>query len=322
MKLESSSSSLILSQTVIPDVFFTEYLSQANGNFVKIYLYLIFLSKYNKDVKVTDLAKKLELPLKDIQDGIKYWENQGLLIRKNQGYILADIQEIELNKIYKPKISISSEEVSKIPENKKRADAIETINNEFFQGVMSPSLYGDIELWFKKYNFDEEVMIALFRYCYNNSALHTSYIATVAEGWYNDGIKTYNDLDQYFEKREKLKKVNNFVKRKLRLNRNLTEFEESYIEKWTNEFKYETDIIEKALKLTALKSNPSLKYVDQILTDWHAKDLNTPEQIDKYLECQKSKKKITSDNNKLNIQIKKPNFSERNYTNLNSLYSN
>ena len=86
MKLEQNDSSLIFSTTSIPDVFFTEYLSQASGDFVKVYLYLYFLSKYNKEVKINDLSKKLELPLKVIQDAVKYWEDEGLLIRKNQGF--------------------------------------------------------------------------------------------------------------------------------------------------------------------------------------------------------------------------------------------
>ena len=47
MKIEPFDQSLIFSQTPIPDAFFTEYLSQASGDFVKVYMYLFFLSKYN-----------------------------------------------------------------------------------------------------------------------------------------------------------------------------------------------------------------------------------------------------------------------------------
>ena len=143
------------------------------------------------------------MPLKTIQDAIKYWEDDGLLIRKNQGFIVANLQEIELNKLYKPKITISASDMQKVAENKYRAKAIDTINNEFFQGIMSPSWFGDIDLWFKKYAFDEEVMIALFRYCFNKSALHRSYVATVAEAWYKNKIKTFNDLDLYFQKKKR-----------------------------------------------------------------------------------------------------------------------
>jgi hypothetical protein len=45
------------------------------------------LSKYDKDVKLNDLSKKLVLPLKVIQDALKYWEDIGVITKKNTGYI-------------------------------------------------------------------------------------------------------------------------------------------------------------------------------------------------------------------------------------------
>lgn len=316
MRIEQNDPSLILSYTSVPDVFFTEYLSQAPGDYIKIYMYLFFLSKYSKDVKINDLSKKLELPLKEIQDGIKYWENNGLLIRKNQGFILPNLQEIEINKIYKPKITISPENMKEISENKIRAKAIDTINNDFFQGVMSPSWYGDIDLWFKKYAFDEEVMIALFRYCFNKSALHRNYISTVAEAWHKNKIKTFSDLDLYYQKQEKIKTVANSIKKKLRLSRNLSVFEEAYVEKWNITFGYELDIIDLALKKTTSKYNPSFEYIDKLLSDWNEKGFTTVEQISKYLENQKN---IPKQNNK---NSGKASFSQRDYKDLNNFYIN
>ena len=69
MKLEQNDAPFIFSTTSLPDVFFTEYLSYADGNYIKIYLYMVFLAKYGKDIKVNDLAKTLQLPLKTIQEG-------------------------------------------------------------------------------------------------------------------------------------------------------------------------------------------------------------------------------------------------------------
>lgn len=317
MKLEQKDPSLIFSDTSIPDVFFTEYLSPANGDYVKVYLYLYFLSKYNKDVKINDLSKKLELSLKTIQDAIKYWENLGLLIRKNQGFILADIKEIELNKVYKPKITISPEHIKEVSENKSRAKAIETINNEFFQGVMPPSWYGDIELWFKKYDFSEEVMIALFRRCYNKSALHRNYIATVAESWNKNNIKTFNDLDLYYQKEEQVISLENSIKKKLRMSRNLTVYEEAYVEKWKVSYGYDMSIIEVALKKTTSKYNPSFEYLDKLLTDWHEKGFKNPAQIETYLTNQKNKPVQKKNDNK-----KSSNFTSRDYNDLDSFYIN
>ena len=72
MKLEQNDKSMLFSCTEIPDVFFTEYLSSANGDYIKVYLYILFLSKYDKDIKVNDLSKKLALPFKTIQNKFYY----------------------------------------------------------------------------------------------------------------------------------------------------------------------------------------------------------------------------------------------------------
>ena len=214
MKLEKSDYSMLFSYTELPDVFFTEYLSAASGNFIKVYLYMLFLSKYEKDIKLNDMSKKLALPLNVIQDAIKYWEETGIITKKGTGYIVNNIQEIELNKLYSPKITVSKEAVQNMEKDKSRLNAIETINASFFQGIMSPSWYSDIDLWFKKYNFDEEVMIALFRYCFEKSALHRNYVKAVADAWYSNNIKTFSDLEAYDENNEKIKNIKKNISKK------------------------------------------------------------------------------------------------------------
>lgn len=319
MKLEQADNSLLFSNTSIPDAFFTEYISQAPGDAVKVYLYLYFLSKYGKDVKVNDLSKKLNLPLKVIQDSIKYWESLGLLIRKNSGYEFANLQNIELHKLYNPKVSLSPEEIQATAENQYRAKAIENINSEFFQGVMSPSWYSDIDLWFSKYKFDEEVMIALFRYCFERSALHPKYIQAVAEAWSKNNIKTFNDLDEYYQKQDKLLKIQKTIAKKLGLTRQLSIYESAYIEKWVCDFEYDLPIIEIALKRTTSKANPNFDYLDKLITDWHEKALKTPEAIQKYLLDMKQKNK---DLKAFDKTASYNDYEQRVYNNLSDLYAN
>ena len=319
MKLEQNDLSLLFSYTSIPDVFFTEYISQMNGDCLKVYLYMIFLAKYNKEIKLNDLSKKLELPLKTIQDSIKFLEEENIITKKNTGYILCNLQEIELHKLYSPKVTSSPEEIQKIAQNKYRAKAIENINNEFFQGIMSPSWYSDIDLWFKKYSFDEEVMIALFRYCFNRSALHRNYIQAVAESWFKNNIKTFNDLDKYYEKQEKLNTLQKTISKKLGISRNLSQYEESYIEKWNIDYGYNLDIIEIALKKTTSKANPNFDYLDKLLTDWHDRNFKTTNDVQTFLAQMKEKNKNIK---ALEKNTGYSNYEQRNYNDLSSFYSN
>ena len=319
MKLESTDNSILFSHTEIPDIFFTEYLSQANGDFVKVYLCLVFLAKYDKDIKLNDLSKKLNIPINIIQEALAFWENLGVITKKLNGYIINNLQEIELHKSYSPNLTLSPEKIENNAKNEYRAKAIESINNTYFQGVMSPSWYSNIDLWFKKYEFDEQVMVQLFNYCFNKSALHKNYIQTVAEAWASNNIKTYNDLEIYYQKYENMTKIKKAIAKKLGRYTPLTQFEEAYIDKWILEYNYSLDIINIALKKTTSKANFSFDYLDKLISDWHERNLKTPSEVEKFLaEFKTQTKNIKELEKKTNYN----NYNKRNYDNLNNLYAN
>ena len=319
MKLEQNDLSMLFSTTSLPDVFITEYLSEAPGDYIKVYLYILFLSKYGKDIKLNDLSKKSALPLITIQAALKHWEKAGVITKKGTGYIVNNIQEIELNKLYSPKLTVSKETIQNMEKDKSRASAIEAINSMFFQGIMSPSWYSDIDLWFKKYEFDEEVMIALFQYCFDKSALHKNYVKAVADAWHTNKIKTFSELEEYDENNQKVKKVKKNICKKLGLTRNLTQYEEAYIEKWLQEYKYDLEIIELALKKTTSKSNPNFDYIDKIISDWYERKLLNSEDVKNYLlEFKNKSKQIKELEKKTGYQ----NYDQRNIDNFDKFYAN
>lgn len=319
MKLEQNQKPLLFSETELPDIFFAEFLPQIPGDYLKVYLYFIFLSKYNKEIKLNDLSKKLSLPLKNINDAVKFLEQQELIIKKTSGYIIVDLQEKTLHQLYTPNLTTNKETVEQSAKNKSRIKAIEHINNMYFQGIMGPSWYNDIDLWFKKYNFDEQVMIALFDYCFNRSAMHRNYVKTVAEAWNSNNVKTWNDLENYYQQQELLNKNKKLIAKKLGKHNGLTQYEEAYIENWMLNFGYNMDIIEIALKRTTFKQNPNFEYINNIINDWHDRNLKTPAEINAFLE---QRKKQSKDVKNLKATVSKANYEQRNYDNLDFLYAN
>ena len=101
MKLEQSEKHIIFNTTEIPDILFSEYLQSMPGDYLKLYLYLLFISKYSKDVKINDLSKNLSLPFNVINEGMNYLEENKLILRKPQGFILLDLQENMLKELCK-----------------------------------------------------------------------------------------------------------------------------------------------------------------------------------------------------------------------------
>lgn len=322
MKFEQNLS-MLFSDLNIPELFVSEYLCSANGDYVKIYIYCLFLCKYDSEISPLDLSKKLSLPLKTVELGLKYWEEQGVLIKKNKVYELADLKKIEIDKLYKPKLTSSIEDaIEGNSKNVLRTQAINEINSAFFQGVMSPAWYTDIDNLFTKYCFDEDVMIALFRYCFDRQALHKKYLYAVAEGWASNKVRSMNDLERYYLEVEKANKIKKNISKKLGITRNLSQYEEAYIDKWTVDFNYPMEIIEIALKKTTSKTNFSFDYIDKMITDWHEKNLLTPDDVSSYLKEQKQKNKELKNIENQQMTIKYVDDQTNQYNDLTKFYAN
>ena len=319
MKLEQNDKSLLFSSTEIPDIFFTEFLPSMNGDFLKVYLYILFLAKFNKDIKINDLSKTLALPFPVIQDALKYLEEQKLIIKLPTGYSVTSIQEVELSKLYSPKVTTSYEDLQKSAVSQERAKAIENINEQFFSGVMSPTWYSDIEIWFNKYGFTEQVMLALFSYAFERRALNRGYILTVADAWSKNKIRTFDDLEAYEEKADKLNKLKKTIAQKLGITRNLTTYEEEYVIKWTQEYNFDMSIIELALKKSSSLNTINFNYFDKILTDWHTKGLSSVTEIQTYQDSVKDKDKRTKQIEQKTLSY---NYTQSTFDNLDSLYDN
>lgn len=276
----------------IPELFVSNHLTNANGDYVKLYLYCMFISKHNGDISPLDLSKKLSLPLSTVEQGLKYWEENGVMTRKQKNYILNDLKQQEIGKLYTPKLtSLPEDAVKNTSKNIQRTKIVNAINSMFFQGVMSPTWYTDIDTLFAKYKFEEDVVYSLFQYCFDRQALHRKYLFTVADAWAQSGIVTMEDVDNYYSQFEKTNQMKKSIGKKLGFVRNLSEYEEAYVNKWVNDFNYPLDIIEIALKKTTSKTNPSFDYIDKILTDWHERKLNSVSDINEFLKTQREKQK-------------------------------
>lgn len=317
--------SIIFSDTLVPDIFITEYMSSMDSDFVKVYIHCLFLSKHNKQVTTKELSKKLNIDAEKVKNALIYLESIGLIYRKDgqNGIILTDLKEKEINKMYRLKTTSTPEDaLLSVARNKKRNEIVSAINNKFFQGLMPPSWYTDIDTWFDKYQFEEDVMFMLFQYCYDHNKFSKNYIISVAESWNRKSIRNEIDLVNYMTEYESFKDLRSKIVKKLKLTRNLTEYEEQYVEKWFTVYKYDFEIVEMALKKTTAKTNPNFNYLDAIISDWNKNSLKTKEEILEYEKNRKSTLAKTAPATPTAPQ--RGNFEQRKYDDAyyNSLYKN
>ena len=77
IKLHSDSP---VSATSVSNTFIDEYMSDANGEFVKIYLYLLrLMNAPQASFSISSIADKFEHTEKDVKRALAYWERMHLL---------------------------------------------------------------------------------------------------------------------------------------------------------------------------------------------------------------------------------------------------
>ena len=315
----SKKDKLELSDTSVSDLFILNNMIPLEGIDVKLYLYILFLQKNNVEMDEVTLAKRLCVTEQEIRYSLERLETEELLLKTSDGYSVVDLKDVEINKSYVPKVETKKTRAQSEKERRRLA-AANAISECFFKGMMNLGWYTDIGALFEKYAFSEDVMIALFNYCQERKSINRNYVFAVAETWYNGGVKTFEQLENFLEQFDKIQKIKKKITKALRLNRNLTKYEEQYIDKWINDYKYDFNMIEQALKLTVTKSNPSLNYVNGILKNWYEKGFKTVDDLqkeNKEEETIKSKiKKV--ENSKSTYQ----NYEQRSYDNLEEFYDN
>lgn len=91
IKLEGSSQTMA---TIVSNYFLDEYMPNANGEFVKIYLYLLrALSSPDMDISICHIADIFNHTEKDVVRALRYWEQIGLLdLRFDSNKVLTNIK--------------------------------------------------------------------------------------------------------------------------------------------------------------------------------------------------------------------------------------
>ncbi len=279
-----------LSDTLIPDIFISEYMGKLSREAIRAYLLIVQNYQHgNRELSIKELTQRLDSSEKKVEKALSELQFLNLIIIQS-GYLqIVDIKFLEMQKLVQSRnenTAISQAELSK------RELIIQQINDTFFQGMMSLGFYTKIDEWFTKYEFEPEVLYAIFSEAACKNKLDSpGYVSGIADNWAANGVKTYRQLNHYYKEYEATHKLYAKVKEKLNIKANLSVYQEELIAKWKNEYGYDFPIIDLALQATVNINSPNLKYVDRILTNWYHLNLHTKEEIERYLKDYQTHKK-------------------------------
>lgn len=140
-----------------------------------------------------------------------------------------------------------------------------------------------VRQWHEQYRFSREVIIELLEECYNKGKRRLSYMNAVARNWFDDGVRSIEDLRRRRESDQEVLGRHARIISYLGLGRKLTQPEKDYLHKWTWEWGFSDEVIRRACDLTVNTSRPSFAYLDKVLSGWRLRGVRTVEDAEKVL---------------------------------------
>lgn len=209
---------LNIDATLVANEFLDKYMPKANGEFVKVYLYL--LKNQVNGIDISTIADNLELTEGDVRRALKYWEAQGILTRGEKGRAEAEgnAEANAAKKAGKANKTVrlnAAEEAAESDETAlldreelrrayKRADGAKALSRlssdaEFAQLLFVVQKYmskilTDSEQQVFAYLYDGlnmpcDVLEYLVEYCVQTGHKSIRYIETVGLDWVDSGIR-------------------------------------------------------------------------------------------------------------------------------------
>lgn len=259
--------------TPLPNIFIDEYMPQADGNFVKVYIAGFMESLSSGKLSGDFLSEKLGLLESDIIKAWEYWESKGLIyLTRTEGEVA--IEFVNLASPYNTRTQNTADRYS--PEsihikmnNPKLKDMFESIER-LIGRILSPKEITMYLSWLDDYSFSPEVIILLVEYCKSKNKIDSRYIEKVAMSWHDSSVCTIEDAQRYISlyegKNSSYRQVLDFLGLK---ETELMKPQQEFLDKWFNTWKFSLEMILEACKICSLRINePNFSYIDGILSNW------------------------------------------------------
>lgn len=304
--------------TSVSNAFIDNFMADANGEFVKIYLYLLRCMNSSESFSISKVADKFEHTEKDVARALKYWEKMHILkleydgnenlsgiclldSDKNCVRSLDAAQTVSFGaKPSEPKLSVPEEvcdapaPAPATPEPKARPEYTREELQSFQQNedvqdllfiaekylgrTLNPTDINAILYWHDTLCFSIELVEYLIEYCVDKGHRNVRYMDKVALAWADSKITT---IEQAKKASGIHSQVYYGVMKSFGISgRNLVEFELDFIDKWTSTYGFSLDIIGEACKRTIQAIHqPSFEYADTILGNWNKNHVHHLEDI-------------------------------------------
>ena len=308
--------------TVVPNSFIDQYLPHANGEYVKVYLYLLRCADTGRELSLSSVADVFDHTEKDVQRALAYWEKQRLLRlkRKPDGAVAsvtfsqpsvsapAEAPEHAIRTSFEETASCSaaggtgselSPEQGDASSNRARVAAAREqkdirqlfyVAEQYLQRPLTSSEQSDFIYYYDSLQFSTDLIEYLLEYCISKGSASRHYMRRVALSWAEAGISTVLQAKQEttLHNRNYFAVLNTFGIK----GRNPAIPEQEAMARWFDEFGFPVDIVLEACRRTILQTHqPNFQYADKILQQWHKCGVTSLQDVERLDQKRRSEQK-------------------------------
>lgn len=284
---------LLLSDTQVPDLFITQYMSSLSGAAIQIYL-LMLLNRSASRVPVTIeiLSRKMGMSAKEIEEQIFYLERDGLVEKESDGILrLVDIKAKEVDRYIEAKKDSESLEMPPQHTNPDMERLSRSISDTFFMGKMSFIWQRFIDDSAKVHKLEANVIYSLFGSLQERGKLlvrNTRPAEELRDEWCRRGVHAYSDLEKILNEDADIKTCMTAMGKKMRKSMDGVAIE--YITTWITTYKMKPDVppyLYTYLRKDKNREKVTFPDMDVILQEWFSHNIHDVEAAKKY-ELQKA----------------------------------
>ena len=264
-----------LFSTEVENLMINEFFTRANGYYVKVYLLGLMRAKH---VIVDDRSKTanvLGITPDEIDAAWDYWESVGVIRRDympDDSYrvvFLSQISRFYGNKKSRSSGSESEEQDSRLVnlDLKHLYDTYESASGRSIPSSDARKIADTIGT----FGVSPEVYAYAIKYSSDNGHNDVRYINKVAINWHKEGCNTEADVKALLDKDAKRRYLYGRIFKEIGFNRQWNSGDCEMMDRWFDKFGYNIEEVLEAVKLTAGKREPSLRYVDAVLENKYRK---------------------------------------------------
>ena len=281
--------------TLLSNIFIDDYMPEANGEFVKVYIYLLrALSTTPVSFSLEEMADHLLCTERDILRALKYWARQELLALD-----FTDDKSLRAIALLPPRSRAPASETAgssvpkqpapartapltpdRVRELKQNEEIVQLlyIAEQYLGKTLSPSEIQKLLFFYDGLGFSTDLIEYLLEYCVSRSHKSIRYMETVALAWAQEGISTVAE-DKKTNARYS-KDYYSILKALGITNRSPVETEVTLMDTWLKTYGFSLAVIQEACTRTVLQTGQaSFQYADKILEGWKKKQVKSLEDI-------------------------------------------